>query len=298
LAATWEALRPRQWTKNLIVFAGLLFAQQAGNVEAVAIAVLAFLIFCALSSAGYLFNDILDAPADRTHPVKQRRPIASGRLAAGNAAAVALVFASVGMALSLWINLRFGLIACSYVVLAALYSLGLKRIVILDVIILAVGFVLRAAGGAAAIDVPMSPWLLICTLMLALFLGLSKRRHELVLLEENAAAHRASLSEYSPYLLDQMINVVTASTVIAYALYTLSTETGGSANSHLLVYTVPAVLFGVFRYLYLVHQRGEGSDPDRILVRDIPLIIDILVWLAIVVVVVYVLPVRGLSLPY
>lgn len=298
MAALWEALRPRQWTKNLIVFAGLLFAQQAGDIQAVAVAVLAFVIFCVLSSAGYLFNDTLDAPADRTHPVKQRRPIASGRLAVGNALAVALVFASVGMALALWINLRFGLIALAYIALAALYSLGLKRIVILDVIILAVGFVLRAAGGAAAIQVPMSPWLLICTLMLALFLGLSKRRHELVLLEEGAAAHRASLSEYTPYLLDQMINVVTASTVITYALYTLSTQTGGPANSHLLVYTVPAVLFGVFRYLYLVHQRGEGSDPDRILVGDLPLIIDIVVWLAIVVVVLYVVPSGGLLSPY
>ena len=202
------------------------------------------------------------------------------------------------MALAWRLSVPLGWIALAYLILGVLYSLGLKRIVILDVIVLAVGFVLRAAAGAAAIEVEISAWLLICTLMLALFLGMSKRRHELVLLEENAGAHRASLSEYSPYLLDQMINVVTASTVIAYALYTLSTETGGSANSYLLVYTVPAVLFGVFRYLYLVHQRGEGSDPDRILVRDIPLIIDILVWLAIVVVVVYVLPVRGLSLPY
>jgi 4-hydroxybenzoate polyprenyltransferase len=286
VAAVWEALRPRQWTKNLIVFAGLLFSRHAESGSAVALAVLGFVAFCGLSSAGYLFNDILDAAADRGHPVKQQRPVASGRLHPSNAAATALVLTGAGLGLAAWINLEFGLIAFSYLLLNAFYTLGLKHIVILDVIVLALGFVLRAAAGAAAVRVPISPWLLICTFMLALFLAMSKRRHELVLLEADASAHRASLGEYSTYLLDQMISVVTASTVIAYSLYTLSPETVQRVG-YWMVATVPPVLYGIFRYLYLVHQRGEGSDPDRILVRDLPLIAGILVWLAIVIVVLY-----------
>ena len=285
--AAVEAVRPKQWIKNLIVFAAIIFGRHIGDRSMVETALVAFALFCLLSSSVYLINDSLDARRDRQHPKKRFRPIASGRLPVSYAVALAAILAVVGVGLSFWVNLGFGLLALTYLVLETSYSFFLKHIVIVDVMTIAIGFVLRAAGGGAAIDVVISPWLLVCTVLLALFLALSKRRHELVLLEGNAQAHRRSLSEYTPYLLDQMINVVTASTVVSYSLYTMSPETVGKFHTHALAYTIPFVIFGVFRYLYLVHQKGEGGDPERIPVTDKPFIINIALWLATVAVVLY-----------
>jgi 4-hydroxybenzoate polyprenyltransferase len=287
LIALLETMRPRQWTKNLFVFAGVVFAQKLYDESAVIWSVGAFIIFCFLSSAVYIVNDIADAEKDREHPTKRERPIASGRLSVAVALPVALLLAIGSVRLSYALNLHFALYALTYLLLNLLYSFVFKHIVILDVLTVAVFFVLRAAGGAAAINVEISHWLLICTLLLALFIALSKRRHELVLLENNAAAHRASLTEYSPYLLDQMIAVVTASTLMAYVLYTVDDRTIAEFGSNHLMYTIPLVAFGIFRYLYLIHQKGEGGNPDRIVLSDRPFLVNMLLWVAVVALVVY-----------
>jgi 4-hydroxybenzoate polyprenyltransferase len=280
--ALLESMRPRQWTKNFFVFPALVFAHKLSDESAVVWTLAAFIIFCFLSSSVYLLNDIADAEQDRQHPTKRHRPIASGRLPLAVALPFSMLLASFGIALSFAVNRPFVLYAALYLGLNILYSFSLKHTVILDVLVVAIFFVLRAVAGAAAINVEISHWLLICTFLLALFIALSKRRHELVLLDENASAHRASLTEYSPYLLDQMIAVVTASTLMAYTLYTVDQDTVMKFGSDHLVYTVPFVAFGIFRYLYLIHQRGEGGDPDRIVVSDRPFLINFLLWAAVV----------------
>jgi len=289
LIALLQAMRPQQWTKNLFVFAGVVFARKVQEPKPLLVSLAAFGLFCLLSSAVYLINDVADAEQDRQHPTKRNRSIASGRLAAPVAVTAAVVMAAAGLVLSFDLAAAFGIIAAIYLSLNLLYSFLLKHMVILDVLLVAVFFVLRAAAGAAAIHVVISHWLLICTILLALFIALSKRRHELVLLEDNAASHRASLTEYSPYLLDQMIAVVTASTLMAYILYTVDDRTVSQAGvgSDRLLYTVPCVIFGIFRYLYLVHQRSEGGNPDRIIVSDKPFLINLLLWMGIVGLVIY-----------
>ncbi len=287
MIALIQAMRPQQWTKNLFVFAAVVFAGKAVEPGPLLTSIAAFGLFCILSSVVYLMNDIVDAPRDREHPTKRNRPIAAGRLAVGTAVAAAAVMGVGGLALSFALNPWFGLVAAIYVGLNLLYSFALKRIVILDVLSVAMFFVLRAIAGAAAIEVEISHWLLICTLLLALFIALSKRRHELVLLENNASAHRASLTEYSPYLLDQMIAVVTASTLMGYILYTVDARTVQVFGSRWLLLTVPSVIFGIFRYLYLIHQKGEGGHPDRIIISDRPFLVNMLVWVGIVTLVVY-----------
>ncbi len=285
--ALLEAMRPRQWTKNVFVFAGIVFARRLFDVPALIVSLGAFALFCLLSGSVYLVNDVLDAEQDRQHPTKRKRPIASGRLSPGVALAAALLIAGLAVGLSFTLTTAFAVIAIIYLALNLLYSSALKHIVILDVLSIAIFFVLRAAAGAAAISVPISHWLLICTILLALFVALSKRRHELTLLENNASAHRASLTEYTPYLLDQMIAVVTASTLMAYSLYTVDARTVHEVGSDRLMYTIPCVIFGIFRYLYLIHQKGEGGDPDRIIVSDRPFLINLVVWAAIAAAVVY-----------
>jgi len=287
LTALLESMRPRQWTKNLFVFAAIVFARRLWDRGALDVTLAAFVIFCLLSSSVYIVNDIMDAAQDRQHPTKRNRPIASGRLKVAPAAAVAVALAAASITLSLAINIYFTLFAGAYLVLNLLYSFALKHVVILDVLAVAIFFVLRAAAGAAAINVEISHWLLICTLLLALFIALSKRRHELVLLEGNASVHRTSLTEYSAHLLDQMIAVVTASTLMAYVLYTVDARTVAVFGSKWLMATIPCVIFGIFRYLYLVHQRAEGGDPDRIILSDRPFFINLLVWMGIVAVVIY-----------
>ena len=284
-----RSLRPQQWTKNLFVFAGLLFSGHLLDRAAWPPALAAFLIFCGLSGAVYLVNDVLDRDADAQHPIKRDRPIASGALSTGVALGAAFVLAVVCVAGATAINGQLTMAAVGYVVLLALYSAALKHYVIIDVLTLAAGFVLRAVAGAVAIGVPISHWLLVCTTLLALFIGLSKRRHELTLLNDGAAGHRPILQEYSPYLLDQMISVVTAATLVAYSVYTISSETAGRLGSDRLGLTIPFVLYGIFRYLYLVHQRNEGGSPSELLLTDRPLLVCVGLWVAAVVLVIYVI---------
>ena len=281
------SLRPGQWTKNLFVFAGLLFGLRLTEPAAVAAAVGAFVTFCALAGAVYLINDVADRASDARHPIKARRPIASGALAPSTAVAAALVLVTAALGAAYWLHPRFGLIATAYVLLLGLYSGPLKHIVIIDVLTIAIGFVLRVAAGAAVIDVPMSHWLLVCTVLLALFLALSKRRHELVLLAEGAIGHRRILQEYSPYLLDQMIGVVTASTLMAYIFYATSPETAEKFGTSLLSLTIPFPLYGIFRYLYLVHQREGGGSPSELLLNDRPLLVCVALWGAAVAIIIY-----------
>ena len=281
------SLRPSQWTKNLVIFAALLFGSRLLDPRAVAYSVAAFAIFCMLSGVVYLINDVADREADRRHPVKMRRPIASGALPAGVAIAAAIVLGSVALAAAFWMRPLFGALAAAYLGLLALYSGPLKHMVIIDVLTIAVGFVLRAAAGAVVIDVPISPWLYVLTILLALFLALSKRRHELVLLAERATGHRKILEEYSPYLLDQMISVVTASTLVAYAIYTVSPDTIQKFGTNLLGLTLPFPLYGIFRYLYLVHQKEGGGSPSEMLLNDRPLLLCVALWGVAVALIIY-----------
>ena len=273
-----RSLRPGQWTKNLLVFAGLLFGRRLFDPAAVLDATAAFAIFCALSGAVYLVNDIADRDIDRRHPLKAHRPLASGALPVSVAVAAAIVLVVGGLAGAFVINGQFGGVAAGYLALLVLYSLTLKHIVILDVLTIAIGFVLRAVAGAFAIDVEISQWLLVCTILLALFIALAKRRHELVLLADGATGHRPILGEYSAYLLDQMIAVVTASTLVAYIFYTISPETQEKFGTALLELTIPFPIYGIFRYLYLVHRREGGGSPADLLLTDRPLLACVALW--------------------
>jgi len=273
-----EAMRPAQWTKNFFIFAALVFARKFFDWPSFLKVAEAFLLYCLLTGSLYLFNDFMDLKEDRAHPIKSRRPLASGAIPPG----LALIIFSIGsLAALLWalaLNWPFFLITVAYFLLQVAYSFKLKHIVILDIFVLASGFVIRVAAGGLVINVPISSWLLICTSLLALFIGMSKRRHELVILEDKAADHRPILKEYSPYLLDQMISVVTASTVIAYCLYTISPETVEKFGTRNLIYSSIFVLYGIFRYLYLVHQKGWGGNPEELVIKDKPLLIAIILW--------------------
>jgi 4-hydroxybenzoate polyprenyltransferase len=284
------SIRPEQWTKNVIVFGGLLFGLQLFDGRAVLLTVGAFAVFCALSGVVYLVNDVADRVADRHHPTKSRRPIAAGDLPAGVALAAAAAIGASALAVAFWLRPSFGVVATTYVALLAVYSHALKHLVILDVLTIALGFVLRAVAGAVVIAVPISHWLLVCTILLALFLALSKRRHELTLLADNATGHRRSLGEYSPYLLDQMIAVVTASTLIAYIFYTISPETQQKFDTGWLGLTIPFPLYGIFRYLYLVHQKEGGGSPTEMLQNDRPLLLCVALWAVAVVIIIYYRP--------
>lgn len=290
LGALLRALRPKQWTKNSVMFIGLVFALKLGEPALVGLALAAFAAFCLLSSGVYLINDLVDLERDRQHPVKRQRPLASGDLPVGMGMATAAFLLPVALGLSFLINWRFGLIALAYLLLNLGYSFALKHVVILDVFAIGAGFVLRVVGGAVAINVPVSPWLYVCTILGALFLGLTKRRHELLLLEAEAGHHRRILQEYSPQLLDQLTTIVTATLVMAYSLYTFSAE--NLPRNHAMMLTIPFVLYGVFRYLYLVHQRNAGGSPEDLLWQDRPLLATCLLWGVTVVALLYGLP-RG-----
>ena len=279
--------RPEQWTKNLLLFAGLIFGGRLLQVDAVLASVAAFAVFCALSGSIYLFNDVWDRDADRRHPLKRTRPIAAGDLAVPSALLAAAALATAALATALLISPWLGAAAAGYTLLLLLYSTTLKHVVIIDVLTIAGGFVLRAIAGALAVNVPIGPWLLQCTTLLALFLALSKRRHELILLGEGAVDHRRILEEYSPYLLDQMIAVVTASTLIAYTVFATSAETALRLGSSRLSLTIPFVLYGIFRYLYLVHQKRGGGSPAILLVTDRPLLACVALWVGTVAVLMY-----------
>ena len=280
-------LRPGQWTKNLLVFAGLIFGRELFNPASVVQAMEAFVLFCGLSGVIYLLNDYADREADRKHPLKATRPIAAGVVSPRLALITAVVLGILCLAGSFWLNWRFGVVAVSYAALLSLYSGALKHIVIIDVLTIAIGFVLRAVAGAVAVGVPISQWLLTCTILLALFIALSKRRHEIVLLANEAASHRPILGEYSPYLLDQMIAVVTASTLMAYAFYAVSPETVEKFGTQNLGLTLPFPLYGIFRYLYLVHQKDGGGSPAELLATDRPLLLCVALWVVAVVLIIY-----------
>ena len=286
-ASLFLALRPAQWTKNLIVFAALIFGQRLLDGGAVARAVVAFLAFCALSGVVYLLNDVVDREADRQHPIKRNRPIAAGHLSVTVALASGAALLACALAGSMWLGPAFLAHAAGYVALQIAYSLGLKHQVILDVLSIAMGFVVRASAGGAAIGVPVSQWLLICTILLALFLALAKRRHEITLLGDDAARHREILGEYTPYLVDQMIAVVTASTLKGYAFYTVSADTVQRFGTPWLGLTLPFPLYGIFRYLYLVHRRSQGGSPTELLLADRPLLLCVALWGATTVALIY-----------
>ncbi len=287
LGAIWKSLRPHQWTKNLVVFAALALSKHLFDFDLVVRATAAFVVFCGLSGAVYLINDIVDVERDRLHPKKRLRPVASGALGERHAAGVAIVLGLTCLGAAVGLGWPFAAWAGCFVALNLLYSFRLKHVVIIDVLTLSLGFVVRAVAGGVAIGVPISDWLLVCTILLALFMALAKRRHELTSLNESASEHRQILAEYSPYLLDQMISVVTASCVTAYAFYTLAQETRDKFQTDLLSLTIPFVLYGIFRYLYLVHRKDQGGSPSEVLVTDRPLLLAVALWVVAIVAIVY-----------
>jgi len=280
-------VRPTQWIKNGVVLAALLFAGEASNVALAEQAVLATIIFCLLASAVYIFNDLLDADKDRLHPHKKDRPIASGRISTVQASVMIVVLMAISLAGSWWLGRNFMIAAASYLILNALYTVWFKHVVMLDVMSIALGFVIRAFAGAAAIGVPASKWLLVTTLFLALFLAFGKRRHELLLLEDNATSHRKILGKYSPYLLDQCIGVTTAAVVVMYMLYTFSAEVSQKLGTHDLYFTIPFVVYGIFRYLYLIHKEERGGSPTHVLINDRPILVTVVLWILSVVLILY-----------
>ena len=282
-----RSMRPHQWTKNVFVFAALIFAQRFDHPDDVLRTTAAFGLFCALSGAVYIINDLVDREKDRQHARKRLRPIASGRLSPLTAQVFAAFLVVTSLALSFALDTRFGVVAATYFIVNLAYSFYLKRVVILDVMTIAFGFVLRAVAGGEVIHVPISHWLILCTSLLALFLGFCKRRHELTLLQGAASGHRESLREYSVAFLDQMISVVTASTVIAYALYAMSSDVQEKLHTRYLGITVPFVLYGIFRYLYVLNMKGEGGSPSQVLLEDKPLLINVVLWMTTCVVLLY-----------
>jgi 4-hydroxybenzoate polyprenyltransferase len=279
--------RPKDWVKNLFVLAPLFFSLSLLKYDLAAKAALAFILFCLLSSGVYLLNDIFDRQEDQKHPQKRHRPIVSGQLKVSTAAICAVVMLLLSIGLSSFVDFGLRLMALAYLLLNLLYSGFLKKVVILDVFCLAAGFVLRVVAGALVIDVEMSRWLIICTVLLSLFLGFSKRRHELVLLGTEAADHRPVLGHYNMLFLDIAIGIVTAATVISYTLYTISAETIAKFGSDRLMLTIPFVLYGVFRYLYLVYRKAEGGNPSHSLLTDLPLMASVVAWALVAGVILY-----------
>jgi 4-hydroxybenzoate polyprenyltransferase len=276
--ALLQTMRPKQWTKNLFVLAPLLFSLHLFDLSSFGLSLAGFVLFSFISSAIYIINDVVDAKNDRLHPAKKNRPIASGKITRSTALITAIIIAGFSITVSFIINPSFGQVVLGYFALNIVYSFYLKRAVIVDVMTIAASFMLRIIAGAMIISVPLSEWLLICGSLLALFLGFSKRRHELSILDQEATRHRPVLSEYNVYFLDQMISLVTASTLIGYILYTVDSVTVERFGTKYLLITVPFVLYGLFRYLYLVHQKHSGGDPTAELLTDKPLLLNIFLW--------------------
>lgn len=279
--AALKALRPKQWTKNGVLFVPVLFAKSIFREGILLKSGLAIAAFCLLASGVYLLNDWFDREKDRLHPEKRHRPIAAGLLKGPSVVMLLALCWGGATVLSLMISLQFFYVSLSYVALQILYTTVLKHMVLLDVLALAMGFIVRVVAGAVAIDVQVSNWLFLCTMLGAVFLGFAKRRAELTSLEGSAAAHRASLGEYTQTMLDQMMSISAACTILAYGLYTVSPETIARVGSDHLKLTVPCVIFGVFRYLFLVHKRGLGGSPEKILLSDVPMMIDAVAFLGI-----------------
>jgi len=276
--------RPKQWTKNGFVLAGVVFAHEALVASSVAKALLAFVAFCALSGAVYASNDVLDVEEDRKHPLKRRRPVASGEISPRSAMVFAAALAVGGVAVGFAVNPGVGLAGVVYLALQAVYTPVLKHTAILDVMSISAGFVIRALAGVAAVGSPISPWLIVCTALLTLFLGFSKRRHEIASLGDGAISHRKNLRDYSVPLLDEMMNIMISATIIAYVLYTFF-----EYENYYMMASIPFVVYGVFRYMLLVHRNG-GGNPDTLLLRDRPLQVALLLWLMVVGAVIYVIP--------
>jgi 4-hydroxybenzoate polyprenyltransferase len=276
LLAYGAALRPKQWTKNVVVFAALVFDLKLFDLNRLLLSTGAFVCFCLASSAVYIVNDLRDVESDRLHPRKRLRPIASGQISNATAWGMVAILILASLPLALLLQPEFGAVVLGYLVLMTAYTFVLKHLVIVDVFAISAGFVLRAAGGAIVLDVPISPWLYLCTVLLSLFIGFGKRRHELLLLDDTAGSHRRNLDEYSPALLDQFIMISAAATIMAYALYTVEAETLPDDRSMML--TIPFVVYAIMRYLFLVHRRDGGGSPEQVLLTDMPLLGCIMLW--------------------
>lgn len=287
LLSLLKLVRPVQWIKNGVVLAALIFGGEISNLSKSINAFWAVGIFCLLASAVYALNDLIDREKDKLHPAKKDRPIASGAIGPAAAVGLIFIFLAAGLTGAWFLSPEFFMVTLIFFGLNVLYSLWLKNVVIIDVMSIALSFVIRAYAGAVAINVPASKWLLINTLFLALFLGFGKRRHELVMLEGEASQHRKILDKYSPYLLDQLIGVVTASVVVMYMLYSFSAEVSKKLDTENLFLTIPFVVYGIFRYLYLIHKEEKGGSPTRVMISDTPLLITIILWLATVLIVLY-----------
>ncbi|MFQ6013871.1 MAG: decaprenyl-phosphate phosphoribosyltransferase [Anaerolineae bacterium] len=285
-------MRPKQWTKNAILLFPFMFTLNEywspfspEMYHMLGLVMPALFLFCILSGCVYLINDIMDMEKDRHHPTKSLRPLPAGKLTARQAIVALAVLLPLSLVASFWLHLFFGSIALAYFLVMLTYNFVLKNVVIIDVFTIAAGFVLRAVAGAVVIDVGISPWLYVCTILLALFLGFGKRRHELLLLEDNASEHRAILREYSRHFLDEMIAVVSSASVMAYSLYTFSAP--NLPENHAMMLTIPFVIYGIFRYLYLIHIKNAGGSPEEILIGDPPFIAAILLWGISVVLILY-----------
>ena len=289
IQALLQTMRPKQWAKNIFIFGALVFDKKLFEPVFFLKTLAAFAMFCLLSSTVYIINDLGDIEKDRQHPIKRHRPLASGRLKPSVAIGASIGFLVVLLPLAFILDVWFGVIALAYLVNNLLYTYWLKNVVIVDVLSIAAGFVMRVGAGAAVIPTQrFSPWIYVCMTLLALFLGFGKRRHELALLASDANNHRRVLDDYSLRFLDEMMGVVTASTVMAYAIYTFSAE--GLPPNHSMMLTVPFVLYAIFRYLYLIHVRGEGGAPEEILLGDLPFLVDVTLWGILVIVLVYLVP--------
>ncbi len=282
-----RAMRPRQWAKNMFIFAALVFDEQLTERDPLLRTIAGFVLLCLISSAVYLLNDIADVEADRKHPTKRNRPIAAGQLSVPLAFVLALALAAFALAAGFALEPGFGWIITLYFVLNLLYSLRLKHMPIIDVMLIAAGFVLRVAAGVALIEVArFSPWLYVCTTLLALIIGFGKRRAEIILLAEEANTHRKVLDGYTIGYLDQLIVIVSASTIMAYSLYTFSAL--NLPANHLMMLTIPFVIYGVFRYLYLIHVEDAGGAPDELILSDRPLLATLVLWGMLAVVILYI----------
>lgn len=281
-----NTMRPRQWTKNGFVFVALFFDSKLGNLASVVPTLIAFVLLCLMSSAVYIMNDLADIESDRQHPIKRKRPLPSGQLNPAVARAAAVILAGGSLAAGFWLAPAFGWVLLAYLGSQVAYTFRLKHVVLIDVCVIAAGFVLRIAAGVSVIHVQrFSPWLYVFGGFLALFMALGKRRHELVLLGTNAGSHRAILDEYSLDLIDRLLDIVTTSAIASYSLYTFLAE--GLPTNHLMMLTIPFVIYAIFRYLYLIHVRGEGGAPEEILLRDRPFQITLLLYAAIAFIALY-----------
>jgi len=288
LTAIVKSMRPVQWIKNFFVFAGLIFSQEFFDLHKVLLSFAAFAIFCLLASGVYIFNDIIDLSADRQHPTKKFRPLPSGQIPVWLASIFAVLFVGAGLIWAFSLDSRLGIVGATYILLQILYSFTLKKLVIVDILVVASGFLLRAAAGAIVINVVISSWLLLCTSLLALFLVTAKRRQELArIISKNSNFTRYVLKSYSLPFLDELITIEVSATITSYSLYVFSPDTASRFHTHYLGLSLPFVLYGLFRYLYLVKVLNKGESPEKIVISDPPFIINLLLWVFSIIIIIY-----------